>query len=126
MLLDKHTLVTHVRNDFNEVVAVIGDGTNDAQPLHEADICLAMDIAGTEVCHRHNPFILDDFHWILIVYCLIILVDQMISFYFLALCFCLFLTIGSYQRLRYKQEGGHYFFVFKRFLFNDKIPKSVC
>jgi len=28
--LDKHTLVTRLRNMFGEVVAVTGDGTNDA------------------------------------------------------------------------------------------------
>ncbi|CAL9025626.1 unnamed protein product [Prunus brigantina] len=58
---DKHTLVKTLKGEFGEVVAVTGDGTNDAPALHEANIGLAMGIAGTEVAKESaHVIILDD------------------------------------------------------------------
>ncbi|XP_074286529.1 putative calcium-transporting ATPase 11, plasma membrane-type [Silene latifolia] len=60
MPLDKHTLVTQLRQQFRQVVAVTGDGTNDAPALHEADIGLAMGIAGTEVAKENADVVIMD------------------------------------------------------------------
>ncbi|KAL7586628.1 hypothetical protein Lser_V15G38722 [Lactuca serriola] len=59
---DKHELVKHLKR-MSEVVAVTGDGTNDAPALHESDIGFAMGIAGTEVAKEQADVIVmdDDF-----------------------------------------------------------------
>jgi len=56
---DKYALVTGIKNT-DQVVAVTGDGTNDAPALSKASVGFAMNIAGTEVAKNAADILLMD------------------------------------------------------------------
>jgi Ca2+-transporting ATPase len=63
---DKHVLVSLLK-ELGEVVAVTGDGTNDAPALKEADVGFAMGISGTQIAMNASDIVLLDDNFVSIV-----------------------------------------------------------
>lgn len=57
--MDKYILVTGLKNEGN-IVAVTGDGTNDAPALKKANVGFAMGKSGTEIAKEAADIILLD------------------------------------------------------------------
>lgn len=56
---DKYLLVSGLR-EFGDIVAVTGDGNNDAPALKRADVGFAMGKSGTDVCKLASDIIILD------------------------------------------------------------------
>ncbi|KAJ3127841.1 Calcium-transporting ATPase 10, plasma membrane-type [Nowakowskiella sp. JEL0407] len=63
---DKHILVKLLK-EMGEVVAVTGDGTNDAPALKEADVGFAMGISGTQIAMNASDIVLLDDNFVSLV-----------------------------------------------------------
>ena len=56
----KYLLVTGLKEDESNVVAVTGDSTNDARVLKKAHVGLAMGVSGTEIAKEASKIVLLD------------------------------------------------------------------